>query len=63
MEVEVVYYLAMMKDLAILLLVITLLKIVKPLKVLLSNEDSYEAKLVGGDAQSDIAVLSIEKLN
>ena len=32
-------------------------------KVLLSNEDSYEAKLVGGDAQSDIAVLSIEKLN
>lgn len=30
-------------------------------KVLLSNEDSYEAKLVGGDAQSDIAVLSIEK--
>lgn len=31
-------------------------------KVILTNGEHYEAKLVGGDAQSDIAVLSIEKL-
>ena len=30
-------------------------------KVTLSNNESYEAKLVGGDSESDIAVLSLEK--
>lgn len=30
-------------------------------KVILSNDETYEAKLVGGDAESDIAVLSIEE--
>ncbi|MDE7385208.1 MAG: trypsin-like peptidase domain-containing protein [Anaeroplasmataceae bacterium] len=32
-------------------------------KIILSNDETYEAKLVGGDAESDIAVLSVEKLN
>ncbi|MDE6407811.1 MAG: trypsin-like peptidase domain-containing protein [Anaeroplasmataceae bacterium] len=32
-------------------------------KIILSNEEIYEAKLVGGDAESDIAVLSVEKTN
>ncbi|MDE6655666.1 MAG: trypsin-like peptidase domain-containing protein, partial [Anaeroplasmataceae bacterium] len=30
-------------------------------KIILSNDETYEAKLVGGDSESDIAVLSIEK--
>ena len=30
-------------------------------KITLSNNESYEAKLVGGDSESDIAVLSLEK--
>ncbi|MDE6240972.1 MAG: trypsin-like peptidase domain-containing protein [Anaeroplasmataceae bacterium] len=30
-------------------------------KIILSNEETLEAKLVGGDAESDIAVLSVEK--
>ncbi|MCM1131624.1 MAG: trypsin-like peptidase domain-containing protein [Roseburia sp.] len=30
-------------------------------KIILSNDEIYEAKLVGGDSESDIAVLSIEQ--
>lgn len=30
-------------------------------KIILSNDETYEAKLVGGDSSSDIAVLSVEK--
>ncbi|MDE7161652.1 MAG: trypsin-like peptidase domain-containing protein, partial [Anaeroplasmataceae bacterium] len=30
-------------------------------KVILSNNEAYDGKLVGGDAESDIAVLSLEK--
>ncbi|MDE6047942.1 MAG: trypsin-like peptidase domain-containing protein [Anaeroplasmataceae bacterium] len=30
-------------------------------KIILSNEETLEAKLVGGDAESDIAVLSVKK--
>lgn len=30
-------------------------------KIILSNDETYEAKLVGGDSESDIAVLSVEK--
>lgn len=31
-------------------------------KIILSNDETYEAKLVGGDSESDIAVLSVEKV-
>ncbi|MDE7106396.1 MAG: trypsin-like peptidase domain-containing protein, partial [Anaeroplasmataceae bacterium] len=32
-------------------------------KIILSNDEVYDAKLIGGDAESDIAVLSIEETN